>query len=134
MEIAALFRSRGATIERALCSTALRARQTLEIVGGGLAAGAETIFAEALYDAAGDYIDFIRAHAGNARSVLVVGHNPAAQATALRLAEGAATAESVRLAQGFAPACLAMFEGEHPWSEFGVGSMRLTEFVAPSVS
>jgi len=72
-----LARDRNLLAGRVLCSTAARARETLEIFaeGAGLAAARE--FLDELYLAEPDAIvRTLRDHAGSSERVMVVGHNP----------------------------------------------------------
>lgn len=76
----------GLAPQKILCSSARRTRETLAgllpFFGDDLGAR----LTRDLYDAGEDrMIDQIRAHGGNARTLLVIGHNPGLQETALAL-------------------------------------------------
>lgn len=114
-----------------LCSSAARARQTLE----GVAAGADTgrvHFLDSLYseDAAG-YLAIIREH-GRAGSLLVIGHNPMMEDLAMAMAGNGEPAAKAALAHGFPTSGLAVirFGGGLPDAEPDRG--YLEAFVTPS--
>jgi phosphohistidine phosphatase len=130
-EIGKILARRGTKIDRALCSTALRTRQTLDALAAALGGSLPTLFDEGLYDPESDYVAFIRAHGGYAECLLVLGHNPAMQVTALRIDNGPASAKGGALSRGFPPGGLAIFDGPLPWQELGKQSMRLCEFLGP---
>lgn len=114
-----------------LCSTAVRARETLT----GVLLGADTgrvEFVEGLYsaDAAG-YLDIIR-DGGTAGAIMVVGHNPMMEDLASALArDGDADARS-RLAHGFPTSALAAIRLDEPLSQVGPGRGYLEAFLIPA--
>jgi len=74
-----------------LCSTARRARQTLELICDGLPDGVEILYEPGLYSGGPDRIlARLRRLARRHEEVLVIGHNPALQELALLLAGRAA--------------------------------------------
>lgn len=99
--------------EKALCSTAIRARATL----GLTAQAAETLiqadFANKLYLAnPGDILKQIQDVEGNPSSVMVVGHNPGLHQLCLTLAQSGEQNALTFLAHRFPPATLAVFKLE----------------------
>jgi phosphohistidine phosphatase len=75
--------ARGITPDRVLCSPARRTRETWEQISavlGGAAPGQDAVsFGRRLYDAgARDLLDLVNEQPGDARTLLTVGHNPAA--------------------------------------------------------
>lgn len=115
------------------CSSAVRARQTLE----GVAASVDTtnaVFSDTLYSAdATGYLDVIRG-AGAADSVLVVGHNPMMEDIGMALsADGDADARHL-LAGGFPTAGLAVIRFAGPLSQAVPGQGYLEAFLTPSVT
>lgn len=75
--------ARGITPDRVLCSPARRTRETWEQISavlGGTAPGQDAVsFGRRLYDAgAQDLLDLVNEQPGDARTLLTVGHNPAA--------------------------------------------------------
>jgi phosphohistidine phosphatase len=76
-----LARDRNLLADRVLCSTAERARETLEIFAEGARLTADREFLDELYLAEPDAIvTTIRRHAGSSERVMVVGHNPGLEA------------------------------------------------------
>jgi phosphohistidine phosphatase len=71
--------SRDLVPDRVLCSTAKRARQTWQCVSAELAGEPELVSDERLYDASGpDLLDIFAETDPGVRSLMYVGHNPAA--------------------------------------------------------
>src|SRR5262249_36255902 len=74
------------TPDSVLCSTALRTRETWELVAGELASTPPMSYVERLYDAAPRAIlDVLRHAEPGTKSLLVVGHNPGLQEVATSL-------------------------------------------------
>jgi phosphohistidine phosphatase len=83
-----LARERNLLCERVLCSTATRARQTLELFAGGAKLDAPVVFLEELYLAEPKAIvQAIRRDGGSAERVMVVGHNPGLEELVAELTE-----------------------------------------------
>ena len=116
--------------ELLLCSTSERTRQTWDLVQPALAGRIETRFVRALYEA-DDYLDIVRAEGGDARSVLLIGHNPAIQGTAVRLAVESRTVDGADVSAQFPTAALAILESDARWAELKPAMMRLVAFIAP---
>lgn len=73
--------------DRILCSPALRTRQTLELVLPHLPSTSDVEMPQALYDDSDlGYVQILGEMGGDARCLMVVGHNPACQDTVLDLA------------------------------------------------
>lgn len=120
---------------RILCSAARRARLTLSgvlpaIIGGMPDAG-EIAFARELYDAGpADYLGVIAARGGGAPSLMLVGHNPATQATALKLAGGGDEGQRQAMAAKFPTAALAVIDFDTvSWGDIAPGSGQLVDFL-----
>ncbi|WP_279479813.1 histidine phosphatase family protein [Aureimonas sp. SK2] len=74
-------------IERVVCSTAVRARQTLDLVRKALPPSAEVRFSDDLYAlGAKAYEAEIRSHSGSG-DLLLVGHNPTIEDLVFQLCE-----------------------------------------------
>ena len=72
-----LARERNLLCERVLCSTATRARETLELFANGAELDVPVAFLDELYLAEPDAIArALREHAGSTDRVMIVGHNP----------------------------------------------------------
>ena len=113
-----------------LCSTSERTRQTWDRVQPALADRIKTRFVRALYEA-DDYLDILRAEGGDAQSVLLIGHNPAIQGTAVRLVAEPRTVDGADLSAQFPTAALAILESDAGWAELKPAMMRLVAFISP---
>jgi phosphohistidine phosphatase len=72
-----LARERNLVCDRVLCSTAVRARETLELFAGAAKFTGPIEYLDDLYLAEPDAIArVVREHGGSAERVMVVGHNP----------------------------------------------------------
>ena len=115
-----------------LCSSARRARETLE----GLAAPGEHLIEPELYNAdAGALIDRLRRIGDEPPSVMLIGHNPALQVLVLRLAGVAGQdgddSDLARVRRKFPTGGLATLEFDCAWSELAPGRVRLSALVRP---
>jgi phosphohistidine phosphatase len=71
-------------------------------------------------------------HGGGARRLLLIGHNPAIQATALGLIGSAESRAAAKLAAKFPTAALAVIDFDaRSWSGIRPGSGRLAVFIRP---
>jgi phosphohistidine phosphatase len=125
--IAKHMRAREIDPELVLCSTARRARETLERIEPAL--GRRSVLVEReLYGASGtELFERLRLVPDEVGSVLLIGHNPGMQELALTLA-----GPSPELAGKFPTAALATltFEGS-AWRELGAGTAVLAELTRP---
>jgi phosphohistidine phosphatase len=129
----AFMASHGVAPELILCSPAVRARQTVDLVLPHLA-GAPTIeYEEAFYLAAPSVLlARLRKIAANVRHVMVVGHDPGMQGLALELS-GAGDSETLQsLARKFPTTGLAVIRFKaREWSKIGPAKGRLQLFMSP---
>ena len=137
-------RDAGLLPDQVLCSTARRARETWQLTRAGLGTSPPVSFDGRVYQAsAGRLLDLIRRTSQAARTLLVVGHDPAVPELALLLAAavpsaradaGSGTALSVmvdRMRAKFPTAAVAVFEFTGNWDQVTPGSARLTCFMPP---
>jgi phosphohistidine phosphatase len=119
--------------DRVLCSPARRTRETLAFVLPNLTDMNRVSITDELYEPAqGDYRDVIAAFGGDARRLLVIGHNPSIQITALRLVGSADAQTADRLAAKFPTAALAAIDFDfRSWRQLRPGSGRLIAFLRP---
>ena len=119
----------------ALCSPALRTRETLDGICARLSAPLATKYEETLYNAsAGDILNAIQQLPDRIANVLVVGHNPGFHAFGARLADRTASDPDalLRLAHKFPKGALALFESPaKSWAEVSYGRAKLQYFVKP---
>ena len=106
-----------------LCSTAVRARETL----GGIGLDGERSIEQDLYTAsAGQWIARLNRVPDETQSVMAIGHNPALQQLVLALA-----GHDERIERKFPTAALATLTLECAWSELEPGRAELTALVRP---
>jgi len=131
--------------DQVLCSTARRARETWQLAQAGLGATPPVSFDDGVYwGSAVQLLDLIRRAPPVARTLLIVGHDPAIPELALTLAAATSPA-SLRVVSDAAPpavldsmrakfptAAVAVFEVTGNWDQLGPGTARLTHFVTPS--
>ncbi|MXN63697.1 histidine phosphatase family protein [Stappia sp. GBMRC 2046] len=119
--------------DRVLCSTARRARETLSLLIPFFDREMDIRTLRGLYDASeDDYLEIIRKFGGSAKTLMVLGHNPAMQETALGLA-GNGNPELIEAISGkFPTAGLAVIDFEAPdWSDIEAKSGRVVAFFRP---
>ncbi|MFE3585774.1 SixA phosphatase family protein [Streptomyces vinaceus] len=123
----------GIDFDLALCSTAVRTRETWKLAVHEMPHRPRTSYEERLYDASpGELIALLNETSDEVANLLVIGHNPGMHALADALsgrAEGDALARMGRT--GFPTAALAVvsFTGSWKTVEHGVGT--LTDFWTP---
>jgi phosphohistidine phosphatase len=119
-------RSEGIDPALVLCSSARRARETLERVGPE----GEVLIESELYGAsASELLERLRRVPDTTESVMLIGHNPAIQELALELSGGG---ERLRDVERKFPTCaLATLAAPDGWSELRPGSAELVGFVRP---
>jgi phosphohistidine phosphatase len=119
--------------DRILCSPSRRTRQTLELVEELLDRKPDIAYPTGLYDASGvDYTDLIRAHGGDAETLMIIGHNPMIHETALHLAIPAISPAANELARKFPTCAVALLDFQMPWEDLADHSGNLLAFVKPA--
>lgn len=125
-KLARHIRHEGIRPELVLCSSARRARETLELIGDALGDPAVEVEDE-LYAADSErMLRRLRTLPEGAASVLLIGHNPGLQDLAAGLASG-----STRLAEAFPTGALASLAFDRPWFDLGQGAAELVAYVVP---
>jgi phosphohistidine phosphatase len=120
--------------DHVLCSTAVRTRETWQLAESELDAQPAVRFEPEVYGAsASTLLDLIRQLPPAARTVTVVGHDPAMPEAALALTadQQAPPAAVERLREKFPTAAIAVLAFSGPWSALRPGSARLVAFVTP---
>ena len=134
--VGAALRADGLVPDRVLCSSALRTRQTWDLVRGGLGpAGAEAVVEvrDELYGAGPQDVLALLAELTEATTVLVVGHEPTLSTLALRLAGPASAPEVVdRVRHGVPTASWSLLETDTPWDGLGPAGARLRALRVPA--
>jgi phosphohistidine phosphatase len=119
--------------DTALVSTALRTRQTWQLVAAEFEQPPPTTFEARLYDAtAQNILAVVKELPGNVPSVLVVGHNPGLQeAASLLMASGDISARQ-SLMEKFPTAALAVIDFPvDSWAGIRPNGGRIDRFVTP---
>jgi phosphohistidine phosphatase len=113
-----------------LCSSAVRTRQTLDLVTSSLG-GAAVHVEDGLYGAsAGDLLGFLRGLPEPAHSALVIGHNPGIQDLTLDLAAPGPLLDAVSVK--FPTCALATLAlGDRTWSSVSPGDAELVAYTIP---
>ncbi len=137
-------RAAGHVPDQVLCSTARRARETWQLVQAGLGATPPVSFDDGVYQASAvQLLGLIRRAPPAARTLLIVGHDPAVSELALSLtatisaahlaaaSDAAPAAVLGRMRAKFPTAAIAVFEFAGNWDQLGPGTARLTHFVTP---
>lgn len=134
VEIAAL----GLRPDLILCSSAVRARDTLALVLPELGTPSpEVVYDDALYMATPSallaLLRKLSANADGPRTVMVVGHNPGLEELAELLVDGGNEDAQELLAEKFPTCALAVltFDGEG-WDSIAPGAARLSQFLTPA--
>ncbi len=113
--------------ELVLCSPAVRARETLDLVLPSLRTAPRVAFEKALYLAAASaLLDRLKELPSDVASVLLVGHNPGLQELGARLAR-----DPGPLAESFPTAALAAFGVNRDWADLGWRKAALTVYRTP---
>ena len=131
--VSANVRANGWQPGRILCSPSKRTRQTLDILARYLGSDPDIDFLAELYDASSaDYMAPIRAHGGDAETLMIIGHNPMIHETALRLAAPGTSQAVAELDRKYPTCALAVLEFETGWADLTDHSGKLVAFVKPA--
>jgi phosphohistidine phosphatase len=112
-----------------VCSSAVRARQTLQRVIPGLGEP-EVLIEASLYAASAEMLlARVQALPDQVEEAMLIGHNPGIQELVLLLAEEGEL--RVRAAAKLPTGALATLEADVRWAKIKPGHMRLSSFVVP---
>ena len=119
-----------------LCSPAERTRETLEVMTPRLPAETAVSIAPELFDSPhGDYRVAIAEHGGRARRLLLIGHNPTIQSTALILTGAGDARLSTAIAAKYPTAGLAVIDFDiRSWADLAPHSGRIEAFITPKTA
>lgn len=126
-------RELGLVPDLALCSTALRARQTWELVLDALGAGVETRYLKGLYLASpAQMLAVIRRQPASLKRLLLLAHDPGMHALAVGLVAEGEAADLERLKAKFPTGAVAQIAlpGEG-WQDAGARPGRLVRLIRP---
>jgi phosphohistidine phosphatase len=128
--MAAYLREHRVAPELGLCSSAVRAQQTLERLRPGLGQHPEVKIEDRLYEASeSGLLERLREVPEEVSSVMMIGHNPAIERLALDLANAGHELES--LARKFPTGALATLELPGSWRDLEPDTAQLVGFVKP---
>ncbi len=118
-------------IDRVICSTSTRTRQTL--AASGLTSGVRVNFTSAIYEAyPEELIELLTSLPADDRTVLLVGHGPGIPALAEQLAGRGSDREALqRVQKKFPTSAIAVIAVDGDWADLEKGRTRLTDFVVP---
>lgn len=116
-----------------LCSSARRARQTLEAIRPALGDGAEVIVEDGLYGAeVSELVERLRRAPDGVPSIMIVAHNPGLQELAIHLAGDGDDAALRQLRTKYPTGALATLDlGERAWESLAPGQAYLVSLVTP---
>lgn len=119
--------------DRVLCSSARRTRETLAGLLPHLSADLEIQLTRSIYAASeATYLPYLRRSGGEAKTLLLIGHNPAMQETALALIGHGNPALIEQIKEKFPTAGLAVIDlPSDDWSRLSAGSGRIVAFFRP---
>ncbi|MGW1706896.1 SixA phosphatase family protein [Streptomyces sp. NPDC002206] len=124
----------GIVIDLALCSTAVRTRETWKLAVHEMPHRPKTVYEERLYEASlGELIVLLNETPDDVQNLLIIGHNPGMHALADALAGSAEGETMARMTRGgFPTAAFAVIEFSGSWKgvEHGVG--KLVEYWTPN--
>lgn len=115
-----------------LCSSAVRAKQTLELAAAEWRSKPEIRYEDGLYHAGpADMVRLVRSLSDKVTRATLVGHNPGFHGLALGLASHGEPDLLAAMAAKFPTAALAVIEFDGSWSDVGPGKGTLLRFVTP---
>ncbi len=124
----------GLSVDLALCSTAVRTRETWKLAVQEFPQRPKTVYEERIYEASpGELIAVLNETPDDIRTLLMVGHNPGIQGLAEVLAgtgEGDARERMTR--RGFPAAAFAVLSFGGPWKSLEPGVGTLSDYWAPA--
>lgn len=114
-------RSRGVKIDKALCSSATRTRQTWNALG----VDADIEYTDVIYNAGGDSIlESIRFLDEGVRTAMIIGHGPGLPTLAARLAGPGSDQRALDVVNSRYPvATICEFEIDSAWADLQVGRL-----------
>ncbi|MEU1854251.1 histidine phosphatase family protein [Streptomyces sp. NPDC019990] len=118
----------------ALCSTAVRTRETWKLAVQEFPQRPKTVYEERIYEASpGELIAVLNETPDDARNVLVIGHNPGIQGLAEILAGSAEDDARERMSRrGFPAAAFAVLSFTGSWKSVEPGVAVLQDYWAPA--
>ena len=127
------FLGEGPRPDLVVCSDAVRARHTWEIVASSLREAPPVRIEPKVYEAdTDDLVDLVQVLPVEVMTVVVVGHEPTMSGTSLRLAgPGSDPTALARIGEKYPTNGVAVLRFDVPWARVGPGSGRLDTFAVP---
>jgi phosphohistidine phosphatase len=124
----------GITFDLALCSSAVRTRETWKLAVPELPHRPKTVYEERIYEASpGELIALLNETPDDVHNAVLIGHNPGIHALAEILTDSAESDARERMARrGFPAAAFAVFTFDGSWKSLEPGAARLTDYWEPS--
>jgi phosphohistidine phosphatase len=124
----------GLAFDLALCSTAVRTRETWKLAVQELPHRPKTVYEERLYEASpGEIIAVLNEVSDNARNLILIGHNPGVHGLAEILSGSADGDARTRMnRRGFPAAAFAVLSYDGSWKALEPGAATLADYWAPS--
>ncbi|WP_037862070.1 SixA phosphatase family protein [Streptomyces sp. NRRL S-340] len=128
------FADAGVVFDLALCSTAVRTRETWKLAVHELPERPKTVYEERIYDASpGELIAVLNETPDDVRNAVLIGHNPGIQGLTEVLSGAAEGDARERLSRrGFPAAAFAVLSFDGPWKTLEPGVATLVDYWAPS--
>ena len=115
-----------------ICSSAVRARQTLDIIGTAIQPP-KVVMGRAIYEASPrKLLTLLRQLPESAEGVLLIGHNPALHELAVTLADVKSAGKLPSLSEKFATAALASFRFDGSWAAMQAHQAAVISYLAPA--
>ncbi|MER5951050.1 histidine phosphatase family protein [Streptomyces sp. NPDC001904] len=124
----------GVAFDLALCSTAIRTRETWKLAVAELPDRPKTVYEERIYEASpGELIAVLNETPDDVNNIVLIGHNPGVQALTEILTSDAEGDARKRLDQrGFPTAAFSVLSFSGPWKGLEPGAATLVDYWAPS--
>ncbi|AZM78475.1 histidine phosphatase family protein [Streptomyces sp. KPB2] len=124
----------GVTFDQALCSTAVRTRETWKLAVQEFPHRPKTVYEERIYEASpGELIAVLNETPDDLSNVLVIGHNPGMEALTEILAGSAEAEVRERInRRGFPTAAFAVLTFTGSWKDVEPGMATLVDYWAPT--
>ncbi|MFE2435757.1 SixA phosphatase family protein [Streptomyces sp. NPDC059409] len=124
----------GVPFDQALCSTAVRTRETWKLAVQEFPHRPKTVYEERIYEASpGELIAVLNETPDDLSNVLVIGHNPGMEALTEILAGSAEAEVRERInRRGFPTAAFAVLTFTGSWKDVEPGTATLVDYWAPT--
>ncbi|MFB6755029.1 histidine phosphatase family protein [Streptomyces sp. NPDC056353] len=124
----------GVPFDQALCSTAVRTRETWKLAVQEFPHRPKTVYEERIYEASpGELIAVLNETPDDLSNVLVIGHNPGMEALTEILAGSAEAEVRKRInRRGFPTAAFAVLTFTGSWKDVEPGTATLVDYWAPT--